>query len=656
MKFMDKRIKPRSPSNPKKRPNVEKSPEKRPVRKASVTDNPVFLLIVILTLTFIVFLPVFTSDFLTTWDDKSYIIDNMMIRSITFQSLREMFTSQIGGTYVPLPLLSYAIEYKLFGLSSLAFHSTNLLIHLFCTMFVFMILRKLGLKPLFAAIGALIFGIHPMGVESVAWVTERKDLLYTFFYLASIIAYLEYLKKDQKPYLYLLLSLGLFLLALFSKIQAVSLPLVLLAIDFYKKRPIRPNLVVEKIPFFILSLIFGVAGIFILKNIGALRINEIFTFTERLFFGLYTFNAYLIKFIVPVGLSALYPNPIKTGETLPILYYLSPVMIGLLAFATWKCYPRWREIVFGILFFTLSVFFLLQIFGAGQGFMADRYTKIPYVGLVFIVAMLAQNYLEKHRERKTLVLSLVSVILILFMVLSFQRTKVWKNGDTLWSDVIEKYPEKSARPYACRGIYYKEINEQEKALKDFSKDLELDPGDVEILQFRGNIYFNKGKDDSAYADYNRAVKIRQDNALTFANLGAIYVRRNQNDSALYNLSKAISMDSTQSTPYANRAVVYGSLGKPLESIADFKQYLKSKPDDERVLFSVAMIYFNMGNMKECIVWLNKTIAIKPDFANYRWLRSMALKQTGNKTEALKDALKAKELGQAVPDDYLQSLK
>ena len=653
---MDKRIKSRPPVTQKKRTPTEKSAVRKPVAETSLLQNPVFLSAFILILTFIVFLPVFSSKFLTTWDDNSYILDNLMIRSISFQSLRQMFTTQIGGTYVPLPLLSYALEYKLFGLSSIAFHTTNLLIHLFCTFFVFMILRKLGIKPLFAAIGALIFGIHPMGVESVAWVTERKDLLYTFFYLASIIAYLNYLKKEHRPYLDLLISLGLFLLALFSKIQAVSLPLVLLAIDFYMKRPIKPKLVVEKIPFFILSLIFGVAGIFILKNIGALKINELHTLPERIFFGAYTFNAYLIKFIAPFGLSALYPYPAKTGEALPVVYYLSPVLIAVLAFGTWKSYKHGRAIVFGILFFTLSVIFLLQIFGAGQGFMADRYTKIPYIGLIFIVVWWVQQYLEKHPGRKVMAFSILAVVVLLFMVVAFQRTRIWKNGETLWSDVIEKYPNKDSRPYACRGIYYKETDQMDKALKDFTKDLELDPSDVEILQFRGNIYFGKGKDDSAYADYNRAVKIRQDNALTFANLGALYVRRNQPDSAMYNLSKSLEMDTSLYTSYANRAVVYGSMGKPDESAADFKRYLKSKPDDERVIFSIGMIYYNKGDMKESINWFGKAIAIKPDLANYHWVRSLAYKQSGNKAEALTDARQAEKLGMTLPAGYLQSLK
>jgi tetratricopeptide (TPR) repeat protein len=134
------------------------------------------------------------------------------------------------------------------------------------------------------------------------------------------------------------------------------------------------------------------------------------------------------------------------------------------------------------------------------------------------------------------------------------------------------------------------------------------------------------------------------------------VRRNQHDSAVISLSKALEMDSTQYTSFANRAVAFGALGKPDESIADFKRYLKYKPEDERVIFSIGMIYYNMGDMQESIGWFNRAIAIKPDLANYHWMRSQAYRQSGNRPGALKDAVKAQELGMALPEGYTQTLK
>jgi tetratricopeptide (TPR) repeat protein len=379
------------------------------------------------------------------------------------------------------------------------------------------------------------------------------------------------------------------------------------------------------------------------------------TFQERVFFGCYAFDAYLVKFIAPFKLSALYPYPALTGQPLPVLYYLSPLPIAAIAFAVFKSLKSSRAFVFGILFFVFSVIFLLQIFGAGQGFMADRYTKIPYVGLAFLSAWYLWRLASRKPEMKSFIYVCTAAFLVIFMVLTFQRNRIWKNGETLWTDVIEKYPFKDQRPYACRGLYYKTAGVMDKAVADFTTELMIDPHDADILQYRGNIYFGRGRDDSAYSDYIRAIKITQTNALAFANLGAIYIRRNQYDSAMINLSKALHMDSSLFTSYANRAVLYGALGKPDESILDFKRYLRSRPDDEKVMFSIGIAYQNKGEFEESITWFTKAIAKKPDFANYYWLRSQSFRNLGNKHKALQDALKAKELGLSVPSDYIRSL-
>jgi len=652
---MSKRIEVRPKAIQRKKSHGKKPVPVTSIQRISSGYHTYLYPLLILSLTVIAFLPVFSNDFMFTWDDSTYITDNLMIRSLDLQSLRQMFSTQTGGTYVPLPLLSYAIEYKFFGLNPLVFHLTNLLIHLGSTFIVFRILHRLDMEPFSAALGALIFGIHPMGVESVAWATERKDLLYSFFYLVSLLAYIDYCRKGKNTYYYIGISYGLFLLALLSKIQAVSLPLVLLLTDYYLGRPVKLKLFAEKIPYFALSLVFGIAGIFILKNMGALKINELHTFQERLFFGCYAFDAYLVKFIAPFKLSSLYPYPALSGHPLPILYYLSPVPIALLLFAVYKSFKRERPFVFGILFFVFSVVFLLQIFGAGQGFMADRYTKIPYVGLAFLMVWYIKKLVIRKPEMKHFIYLCISAFLIMFMVLTFQRSRIWKNGETLWTDVIEKYPLKDQRPYACRGLYYKAAGEMDKAVADFNIELMIDPKDADILQYRGNIYFGRGKDDSAYSDYIRAIKITQTNAFAFANLGAIYIRRNQYDSAMINLSKALEMDSTLSTSYANRAVVYGALGRQEESARDFKRYLRSRPDDEKVMFSIGLIYQNKGEFEESISWFTKAIAKKPDFANYYWLRSQSFRSLGNKQNALRDAIKAKELGIEVPADYIRSL-
>ncbi len=621
-----------------------------------IYGNETLLVVLFLVITFACYLPVLSSDFIPTWDDNAYIVDNAMIRSLSPTAIKAMFTSQVGGTYVPLPLLSYALEYKIWGLNPLPFHVTNLLLHLLCTFLVFRILRSLKLGLLYAAAAAMIYGVHPMGVESVAWVTERKDLLYSVFYFGSLLLYIYYIQASARKHIFFGLSLVLFVLALFSKIQAVSLPLVLLAVDYYFKRTGWLKIVFEKTPFFILSLVFGVAGIFVLRSVGALKINEIFTLSERIFFGIYSLSAYLLKFIAPTTMSALYPYPGLSGQTLPVIYYLSPLFILLLSFAVYLTAGKTRSVVFGALFFLLSIVFMLQIFGAGQGFMADRYIKVPYLGLVFLAGWGMEQIKEKFKSWLPFLWLIFAFYSVFLMVSTYQRCKVWKNGETLWSDVIQKYPVRDSRPYACRGLYYRAEKNNEKALPDLNTSLMLDRNDAEIMLMRGNIYFDKGRDDSAYLDYTRVLKIKMDNALGLGNLGAIYVKRHQYDSAVYFLTKSLELDTSIAVSYANRAVAYGGMGKTEESIDDFKHYLVLKPDDERVCMSIAIAYQSSGRFQESLGWFDKAISIKPDFGNYYYFRSQSYKKLGDRAKALADGLKASELGTKVSPEYLKSLQ
>ena len=225
-------------------------------------ENPLFLAIAILALTFIAFLPSLKNDFISTWDDDQFVTANLLIRQLSYTSLKAMFSTPVIGAYVPIPLLSFAIEYHFFGLAPPPYHISNLLLHLGCTILVFYFFRLLKLNNLYAALGALVFGIHPMHVESVAWITERKDLLYGLFYLCSMIFYLLYIQKQNRRWRLISLSILFFILSLFSKIQAVVLPVSLLLIDYYLKRHFTFKVVLEKIPFFILSLLFGIAGVF----------------------------------------------------------------------------------------------------------------------------------------------------------------------------------------------------------------------------------------------------------------------------------------------------------------------------------------------------------------------------------------------------------
>src|SRR6187549_2618519 len=254
-----------------------------PIPKSGKSNQWIYYSLgVILLLSFVIYLPVFNNKFLA-WDDNLYIKDNPLIYSI---NLKDIFSQYVMGNYHPLTILTFAIEYQFFGLNETGYHVINLLLHLLNVVLVFYVINLLVNNPTVALVAALLFGIHPLHVESVAWAAELKDLLYTFFFLASYIFYLKYLTSPQKK-LYVL-SLLLFFLSLLSKAMAASLPAVLILTDYFKGRKINTKTLLEKLPFILLSIGFGIVAVWAQKSSGATEVIN-FDLLQRIVFACYGF-------------------------------------------------------------------------------------------------------------------------------------------------------------------------------------------------------------------------------------------------------------------------------------------------------------------------------------------------------------------------------
>ena len=281
----------------KKQKQQPVSAKKRPQRSAATDKRKYFIpLFIIVLISFIVYLPVLQNGFVNLDDDK-YIQNNPMLAAF---NLNEIFSRFVEGNYHPFTMLIYSVEYQFFGLNAEGYHAVNLLLHLLNVILVFYVVLYLSNKTEVALVASLLFGIHPLHVESVAWASELKDLLYTFFFLSGWICYLRYLKESKtKLYIYCLL---LFLLSLMSKAMAVSLPVVLLLTDYFKGRKLNAKVWLEKIPFFTLSILCGVVAIFAQKSMGAIQDLDVFPLFQRMVFACYSFITYLFKLFIPVDL------------------------------------------------------------------------------------------------------------------------------------------------------------------------------------------------------------------------------------------------------------------------------------------------------------------------------------------------------------------
>ena len=586
------------------------------VNKSSTIKHPWVFILILLSVTFIAYIPTLKNGFILTWDDSGYVTNNTLIHSLSPVALKEIFTSTVAASYVPLPILTFAIEYKIGGNDPFIFHLTNLLLHLLCTFLVFLILRKLKLSPFFATFGALLFGVHPMHVESVAWITERKDLLFTLFSLTSIILYINYLNSERKKVLFYSLCLLLFILALLSKITAVVLPLSLFLIDYFFERRFTTKTIVEKIPFLFLSLGFGIVEIVMFQHQGILKTPGSVGVVSQVFLGFFALCTYIIKFFLPFSLSAIYPFTGETGHALPFLYYLSPLFIILLGFFVYLTTRRNRAVLFGSLFFLVNILlaFQAQILTGGIGFLADRFTYMPYLGFCFLAGWTGELIVQERKELKPLVTGVFVVILVFFSLMTYSRNKVWENDFTLWNDTISKYPDEITKSYANRGIAFTFAGQWNEAVADFTKVIEIDPKDAWGYADRGEAYQHLNQWQQSIDDFTQAIAIDSARQETYAGRGLAYGVLGQYDKAIQDLSVAIRIDPKYIKGYSNRGVTYSTLGQSDKAIEDFSRAIELDSTFPEAYMNRSIAYGKMSSWNEAIMDGQKASRLSPDNA------------------------------------------
>ena len=650
-----------APKNAPKGTPQYKTEKKEKIASSALLDGYLPILAV-LVLTFLAFLPTFQSEFVN-WDDDINILKNKYLIGFTFENIQHIFSSTIIGNYNPLPIFTFAIERAIFGVEnlSLAIHTNNLLLHLVSVFLVWRIVSEMGFTK-WSALGiALLFGIHPMRVESVAWATERKDVLFAAFYFAALLQYIKYLKSNDYTFSnrHFLTVFGLFIFALFAKVQAVSLPLSMLALDYYFQRPLNFKLIFQKIHFFIGSLMYGTLTIITLKNAKSLgQDKDLFSFFERILIGFHTYAVYVGKFIFPWIMSPLYPYP----ETIPATFYLtSLLLIASVAGIVWAYRQGMTLLVFGWTFFFVNFIFLAQIVGAGQGFLADRFTYVPYFGFFVILAAYTEgvlfaknqkpqgniggetidktptNALNLNRQAPSSIVKYAFIAYaILCFFMTFNQTKVWQNGGNLWSKALE-YDNNSATAWQNRALYFREKKDFKRALGNLDTAIAIRPKSGEFYNSRGKTYTDLGKTDLAMADFTKATELKPDLAEAWANLGNAYGQLGKMDRALIDLTKSLELDSTKvAAAYLGRGNVYGIMGRFDASIQDLTKALDIEPENVDALLNRAITYRDMKQLDKALNDNTNYLRLKKDNPAM-WINSGLLKKDlGRPAEALAD--------------------
>ena len=610
---------------------------------------PNWMLPLLIIVSFISFIPVLQAGFVSL-DDNEYVTNNPFMNAA---HLKELLITPLQGNYHPLTMLSLYLNHLISGDNAWSYHLLNLLLHLVNCVLVFRLAILLGNKNVVIAFTtAILFAIHPMRVESVAWISERKDVLYGLFFLAGLISYIKYVDtQSKKQYA---LTIIFLLLSLVSKPAAVIFPVTLFCVDLLRKRKFNFKLVIEKIPFFILAMGMGILTMVGQKEAGATGIAN-FTMVTKILFGFYGIMMYMIKFIAPFNLAVFYRYP-AGNESLSPAYYIAPVFFVLLAVIIFYSFKKTRVPAFGISFYLVNLLLVLQLIPVGSAVISERYTYIPYIGLFFIVGWLIDRYAKNNINRSFVIIAPVSILL---MVLTWKQSSVWQTSATLWDNAIKNHP--SYKAYANRAKLLRDEKNYDLSLEYFKEAIRLNIDDYESYNNRGNVYFDMKKYDLAEIDYRHSIALRPDYYQAMDNLGSQFAMRGLYDSALKYFNLALKFGPDYKTSYGNRGLLYMQLNRFDEAIKDWQKYLGFGPgnggsfSEADVHSMIGECYQALKKYQQSLESFNKAIEMQPNVADYYLKRAISYKELQNLDAAKKDALVAKNAGLTIPDDLAKAL-
>jgi len=583
--------------------------------------KPAISVIVLCFLTFITFYGAFDNSFVN-WDDQVYVEEQPLVLNKEYAAL---WKTPVSLNYHPVTMISLALQVPkdTKKLSPAPLIKLNIWLHIFNAVLVFLLLWMINEKKWIVAIlTAAIFALHPMHVESVVWVSERKDVLYTFFFLLSCITYWQYVVTDKKKWI--AFAFIFFMLSVLSKAMAVVLPLILLLLDYWKGRKLTDlKVVAEKIPFLVVSLFFGLMAISVqgggdfgglLSLYGekskAIADAEAFTLLQRFQFASYGFIQYIVMFFNPSKICAFYPYPVSNKlDGLPAILY--PVStIAIIGLAIWSSLKT-KIFTFGIGFYFITIALVLQFLSVGLALMADRYSYVPYIGLAFLLTYIADLWLTT--KSKTLQygwFTILSIFIFFLAAKTKSQVDVWQNSESLWTQALQYYP---------------------------TEDL--------ILANRGNHRGKTGNINGAMADFEAAIADGCNRADVYEGLGNSYgtMSEQQPDKKNEYITKAISMFNKALELEPNNGQVRYNLGvaqlqtNPGASVEAFSEALRLMPYKEaNILPVLGLSLLNSGKYQEAIITLTKVIGSGNATDAVFYHRGLANLGIGNREAAKND--------------------
>jgi tetratricopeptide (TPR) repeat protein len=626
------------------------------------------------------------------FDDQAYVYENpMVIHGLSLKGVKWAFTHFVAGNWHPLTMMSHMLDCQLFGLNAGGHHLTNILIHTATAMLLFLGLRRMTGCLWRSAFVAAVFAIHPLRVESVAWVAERKDVLSGLFFMLTLWAYLRHAQrqplgsKDRmlrgwRPRVLQFLNLDyclvllFFTLGLMCKPMLVTLPLVLLLLDFWPLRrctadwwqiqgeagisvPRRSTLFLEKLPLAGLAIASCIITMFAQNK--AIMPGETMPLSLRLGNATISYVTYLQQMFWPSGLAVLYP--LRAADIVVLKVVLSLLLLGGISVCAFVVRGRWPYFLTGWLWYLIMLVPAIGIVQVGIQARADRYTYLPQIGLYVLVTWVVADLCRARPHCRWLLGGGATIILAALMICARTQTSYWQNSETLWNhtlactsdnyeaendlgyDLLQKGRGDEAMAHFRRigqfhpdfadahynlGLALFKKGKLDEAIAQYQTALRIAPGQADVCNNLGNALFQSGKLDEAIALYEKALAISPDDATIHNNLGNALLQDGRLESAIIHFKKALQLDSDNAEACFNLGVALYQMGKTEEAIAGYQMALHINPGFAEAYNNLGQAFCQNGSVDKAIACCEKALQIKPDYQDAHYNLAVALARQG----------------------------
>ena len=567
------------------------------------------------------------------YDDAAYVYGNAQVsQGLSWRGVEWAFTYGNIGHWHPLTWLTHMLDCQLYGLQAGGHHFTNLLLHGAATILLFLVLRRMTGFLWRSAFVAAVFAIHPLRVESVAWVAERKDVLSAFFFMLTLGAYVRYVRCPPSMIRYGAVVLC-FALGLLSKNMLVTLPFVLLLLDYWPLNRLSgsPRIllrrVAEKIPLFVLTIGSCVATVLVPEKLTA----------DKLPFGLRMENAvvsyvtYLWQMIHPSGLACYYPNPVNY---LPFWQVVGALGLLLaISGAVWAFHKQYPWLIVGWLWYLGMMIPVIGIVQISSYAHADRYTYLPQIGLYLIIAWVATELVAGWRHGRWLVGSLAFAVIVALILCARTQVSYWKNSTTLWEHTLAVSGDTDVA-HNNLGMALVQKEQWTQAIVQFQQALKINPDYASAHDNLGTALVQKGQLDEAIAQFQQALKVNPGDDLAHNNLGMALVQKGQLDEAIAQYQQALKINPDFDMAHLDLGIALAKNGQLDQAITQYQQALEINPNYDLAHFNLGNALSQKGKVDEAIIQYQQTLKINPDSDTAHLDLGIALAKKGRWDQAI----------------------